>query len=94
MMKFTISSKKSSSRTGIFHLLPSESGSSSRFGGYEDLETDSTSANPDFFDLKVETPNVLVYTRYGRIPHLTADIERSLLGERTPQVKRIRLSEL
>jgi len=94
-MKFTISNQKSSSRAGIFHLLTSEPGSSSGCVGYKDLETDNTSsASQDCFGLKIETPNVIVYSRYGRIPHLTEDVERSLLGERRPQMRRIRLSEL
>ena len=61
--------------------------------GFERRPTASAHQNsPSAF--KIETPNIIVYTRYGRIPHLTVDVEQSLLGQKSPELRKMRLREL
>ena len=96
-MEFIISSEKAVGRTGIFHLLPSDDCKcpvdiDCKNAG--DTDSIASSHQQSLSGLRVETPNVLAYTRCGRIPHLTADVEQFISGMGSPEWKRIRLSEL
>ena len=42
----------------------------------------------------VEVPSNLIYTRYGRVPHMTEDVERFLATRCKQLIRRFRLCDL
>ena len=80
-------------RTGKCNFIASKITDCSNIDSQRDLnETDGNLVG--LANLIVETPNVITYTKYGRIPHLTADVERYISMKGMPEMKKIRLSEL
>ena len=99
-MEFTVTHQKSTGRIGMFQL-PSLDEIHRGSNGVDctdqlgfDRRPNASAHQNSSSDFKIETPNTIVYTRYGRIPHLTADVEQSLSGQKSPELKKMRLSEL
>lgn len=88
-MDFEITNPKLNGRTGRITFSPSVIGPKNAQGNVI-TNVDAQSGENG----TMETPNVLTFAKYGRLPHLTGYVEQFAAVERTPSLKKLRLCEL